>query len=348
MRYLIFDIECANWFDNVGKITSFGYVVANEKFEILEYDDIVIDPEVKFDSYVLKKMMKYDKNFIYAQPNFCEFNDKISSLINEKNQIILGHTMNRDALSLIHSTLHCKLQPYNFDFVNIEEIYKHFEKPTEGFSLEKICNFFDIDCTEELHKSSYDALLTMKAAKAMSDKYEMSIAELAEKVSLSNFRCLDCKIYQKNEENDFVDLDDGKNKIRGYNKIIFSRFLQRNVEIENDRFNNKYFYFSKAYSSGHFIEMMAIANFLKKNGAKLAKYRNTADFCVVNKKLSDVDNSKFKAEILTFDEFFALANCSKKQFFENYKPEVKYFEIDYRQYLEKKVDKSYQSERSHR
>lgn len=41
MRYLFFDIECSE-----GKsMCSFGYVLTDEKFRILEKDDILMNPE---------------------------------------------------------------------------------------------------------------------------------------------------------------------------------------------------------------------------------------------------------------------------------------------------------------
>lgn len=45
MRYLIFDIECCD-----GKhICEFGYVIADENFEIQEKTTLLIDPEHPFD-----------------------------------------------------------------------------------------------------------------------------------------------------------------------------------------------------------------------------------------------------------------------------------------------------------
>ena len=45
MRYLAFDIECCD-----GKhICEFGYVIADDKFKILEKDIILINPESRFD-----------------------------------------------------------------------------------------------------------------------------------------------------------------------------------------------------------------------------------------------------------------------------------------------------------
>ena len=49
MKYLFFDIECANCFDGTGKICEFGYIQTDEKFNILEEDSIKINPCAPFD-----------------------------------------------------------------------------------------------------------------------------------------------------------------------------------------------------------------------------------------------------------------------------------------------------------
>ena len=44
MRYLFFDIECCNG----RNICEFGYVITDDKFNILEKKDFTINPENKF------------------------------------------------------------------------------------------------------------------------------------------------------------------------------------------------------------------------------------------------------------------------------------------------------------
>ena len=63
MNFLFFDIECANCFGGVGKIFSFGYVLTDEHFNILERDDILMNPDVtRWDWYVIKNMVAYDRS----------------------------------------------------------------------------------------------------------------------------------------------------------------------------------------------------------------------------------------------------------------------------------------------
>ena len=58
MKYLFFDIDCANCNDRRGKIYSFGYIIADEGLNVIESEkDIVMNPDVdKWDWYVLKNI----------------------------------------------------------------------------------------------------------------------------------------------------------------------------------------------------------------------------------------------------------------------------------------------------
>ena len=46
MKYLFFDIECANSFDGICKMCSFGYAIFDNKFNKIESKDILMDPEM--------------------------------------------------------------------------------------------------------------------------------------------------------------------------------------------------------------------------------------------------------------------------------------------------------------
>ena len=54
MEFLFFDVECANCFGGVGKMCSFGYVLVDSEFNVIETDDIVMNPEAPFDWYLTK------------------------------------------------------------------------------------------------------------------------------------------------------------------------------------------------------------------------------------------------------------------------------------------------------
>ena len=70
MKYLFFDIECANCFDGKGKICEFGYVQTDENFSIIEKESFKINPCAPFD----KKGFEFNKKV-------SEFNKKSFGLM---------------------------------------------------------------------------------------------------------------------------------------------------------------------------------------------------------------------------------------------------------------------------
>ena len=65
--YLFFDIECANCFGGVGKMCSFGYVLTDEDFNVIDSQDVAMNPEAEFDWYLFspknKCRLAYSKDY---------------------------------------------------------------------------------------------------------------------------------------------------------------------------------------------------------------------------------------------------------------------------------------------
>lgn len=74
MNFLFFDIECANSYGKHFSICSFGYCITTENFKIIKKEDIVINPESKFEKRLLTKNsdcpLAYPEEFFKQQPNF--------------------------------------------------------------------------------------------------------------------------------------------------------------------------------------------------------------------------------------------------------------------------------------
>ena len=70
MRFLFFDMEFANG-QVPGSIYSFGYLVTDEEFEVLEEGtDILINPECTGNEYVEQNILAYPKEEVEAAPAF--------------------------------------------------------------------------------------------------------------------------------------------------------------------------------------------------------------------------------------------------------------------------------------
>ena len=174
MTYLFFDIECANCFDGIGKICSFGYVLCDENFSVIETDDLLMNPAAPFDWYLFKKNSKcrlaYSREDYIKNPEFPEHYAKIKSLLEAGNRIIIGFGCQNDV-----ATIATECMRYDLDLIdfNCHDIHTVLEKIYDfkgglGSFVEK----FGIS-TEgmDFHDSRSDAFFTMKVTEhLMRDK----------------------------------------------------------------------------------------------------------------------------------------------------------------------------------
>ena len=183
--YLFFDIECANCFDGVGKMCSFGYVVVDQDFNILDEDDVVMNPETEFDWYLFdpKKgcMLAYSKDYFRMQHNFESFHGGIKKLMEAPDRKIVGFSSSNDVGFLVSAC-----ERYNLPSINYAcyEICTVVEQANGGAhkKLDEWCDFYGADIKGlQKHKSSDDAKMTMLLTKAFCEKSGIGLEELLEK-----------------------------------------------------------------------------------------------------------------------------------------------------------------------
>lgn len=181
MTYLFFDIECANSFNGIGKICSFGYVLCNEDFSVIESDDLLMNPDTIFDWYLFKEDSKcrlaYTREDYINNPKFPQHYKKIKSLLEASNQIIFGFGCQNDVATIATECLRYDLDLIDFNCHDIhtvlEKIYEikgglgtyveKFEIPTDGM---------------EFHDSKADAFFTMKVTEKLMNEQKKPLKEI--------------------------------------------------------------------------------------------------------------------------------------------------------------------------
>lgn len=171
MNYLFFDIECA---DGRKAICEFGYVLCNDKFQIIEQDNFVMNPEAEFKLTGRKGqkdlVLSYSVEEYKNSPNFKYYYEKIYNLLTDKNNKILGFGANNDILFL---TLDCnrykmdKIPFTSFDVQTlINVLYKEYTSLDNSFEKyvksDQKDNFI-------LHRASHDSMKTMLLFKSLSE-----------------------------------------------------------------------------------------------------------------------------------------------------------------------------------
>jgi len=181
MAYLFFDIECIH----VAKrdyIFSFGYVICDEKFNIIEQRDILINPDVNFQVSTGIKI-HYHWNAIKSQPTFIYFYETIKQLLESPSHHIFGHAIDNDIRFLFQECQQYSLPGFNFEFIDTQVIFDHFHQCESRSSIAKILNYYQIN-PEALHRSDIDALYNMTYVKKLCDEQGIPLIELVNKPNI--------------------------------------------------------------------------------------------------------------------------------------------------------------------
>ncbi len=186
MEYVFFDIECACVYKNVAKICVFGYCVCDEKFNIIQKEDILINPNGKFhltdrggDGIVLP----YDYEEFKKYPPFPHFYSRIKKLLEGEDKLVFGHAAVNDVKYLCLETRRYKLPSFSFRFADTQVIYMAMTKTFDRQAgLEALTEIFEVEYTP--HCAADDAYATMKIAEAMCEKEQCSLSELLERFSV--------------------------------------------------------------------------------------------------------------------------------------------------------------------
>ena len=88
MKYLFFDIECSVVSKKAAKICAFGYCLTDEKFDILEKEDLLINPQGGFHLTDRKGTQGLVLPYEYAgfknYPTFLQRKEKIYGLLQRR------------------------------------------------------------------------------------------------------------------------------------------------------------------------------------------------------------------------------------------------------------------------
>ncbi len=183
--FVFFDCECANTFNGAGKICSLGYVITDDDLNVIESEDVVINPECEFDWYLLSGKgeckLAYSKDYFRAKPNFESYFKNIKKMFTTGNRYIAGFAVDND-VGFVNSAC----QRYNLDLIQFRAfdvakiLEKHYGTKRKLFQW---AEFFKIDMTEfSSHKSVDDAMVTMLCLK----KYCEATGKSAEEVFTEN------------------------------------------------------------------------------------------------------------------------------------------------------------------
>ena len=177
MNYLFFDIECATCVGG-GKLCEFGYVLTDKDFNVKERDNFLIDPDAKFDEYVINHMLHHTLADYKNSPKFPVFYDKIIGLLKTEETIIVGHTTKGDIEHIGDDCVRYGLPFYDFTYADIAELFKIHSKKRDSTALVKMYEEFGGKQSGLEHSAICDAEMTAFVAKSLEAETGVSFEEL--------------------------------------------------------------------------------------------------------------------------------------------------------------------------
>lgn len=170
MNLVFFDIECACVHKTYAKICAFGYVICDEKFNILEKEEILINPKGRFELTDRKGEKGIVLPYEYAEfskyPAFPTVYPSIKALLEDKNNIVIGHAVLNDVKYLNLETRRFRLPSFEFSFSDSQLIFMSFANDfSHQFGLEHIAGELGVEFVP--HRAVDDAYATMRIIEAM-------------------------------------------------------------------------------------------------------------------------------------------------------------------------------------
>lgn len=327
MNYLFFDIECANCDHGNGKICSFGYVKVNESLDVVEENDIIINPKAPFhlrgygaNAKVNIELAYPESVFNSAEP-FPKHYDTLKALLTEPDTLLFGYAPENDAGFLRSEFERYRLPMINFDFYDVQRLFKHCTSDEEDgnlVSLSSACEKLGIDPDIANHKSSSDALATAMVLKKLCQEQNLSPVELIKKYPLCVGSLKNGNLTASYFKPRPALLPSEKNMMKSINKDRFKNVL-RKLAITFPSCKGKRVCFSWSYEYYHFSEMCVLATELMRNGyrytAKVSEcdifVKKPSGFGIPCKKLieaEELSEKRGRPKLIEFNELLVKIN----------------------------------------
>lgn len=298
MDYLFYDIECSD-----GRhMCSFGYVITDEYFNILEKADILINPEAIFHTGAWSKKnrekdpgieLAYPKERFKANPTFPARYERIQRLLQHDDRKIIGFSHHNDALFLTVACKRYELPIIDYKFYDAQEMFGESRNIVNQVALNAIAEALEVDLSKLVqHRSDDDAEASMLVTKALCEDLGLTLEELIGHCP----RCAGevtaegkCKYYvreAKRAEKRMRAAAVRSNRMTTKNLEEFKKYV-RSLEpdpILELTFRGKKVTLNSPYEYKHFKETCLIAKEIAARGGRYVRMGSEADIYVADEQ----------------------------------------------------------------
>lgn len=341
MRYLSFDIECCDG----QHICEFGYVLADEQFNVLKKDFFIINPEKPFKLTGRPQeddlTLCFQEETYYAGFTFPHYYEKIKELLTFEDQIIIGHALSNDAGFLRNACREYKLDPINFSFFDTQKAYALYTNEKSRISLETAGEQFHLDKPSFLHKSDDDALLTLQMMKKLCELSSASLSEMKVLYPTANGCSHNFNImYTGNSLPEMLEAlaknpDALSNKRKEMCLKQFAKNVKANAPIKNSKLSGSKLCFSSSFEKYNFKDTLVLiqmlANYNCHYNMKMSENeyyvatQEELDSTEINERTryySALHNKEKEHTVITFDELYEILSTSEAAVKESPWPQI--------------------------
>ena len=284
MNLVFFDIECASVTKYSAKICAFGYVVCDENFNIIKKEDILVNPKGGFHLTDRKGDKGIVLPYSYADfKNYTPFTkiyDFVKSLLEDKNNVVLGHSTMNDVKYLNLETKRFKLPSFNFSFSDSQLIYMAYKNDyTRQMGLESIANELGVEFTP--HRAADDAYATMRIVEAMCKVNGCGYFELTKRLRLKNGTIKNYNVTAPTSggEKEYHDKVRTMKRERSEKRVEYFNYISRKKIKRSGK------YYGKTFTFSHEIEdnlplAKKLADMIYLNGGRYSTHLTHSDFYV--------------------------------------------------------------------
>lgn len=176
MKYLFFDIEGAC--PKLSTIATFGYVLTDENFDLIAREDILMNPNSKYDWYVVKKLLSYTKSQLAKEPTFDFHYDKIKALLEDEDTLVCGFSISNDLKYLNSECKRYDLPSFEFSYMDVQTLIDKVFESKNQIGIERAYDLLEINDEILLHRSDEDAFAAMNVTKKLCSLKSASLSEL--------------------------------------------------------------------------------------------------------------------------------------------------------------------------
>ena len=313
---VFFDLECANCNKHIAKICEFGYVITDDELNIIERDELLIDPRAGFNTYGFQKAglkLAYTTAQYRKAPPLKDRYEFIKSLLTDGNNRVFGYSTEYDAEYINSDFRRSGLEPINFKFVDVMKLFREYLGRKEKLSLDVV--YSECENVPEVyhHQAENDAFMTVECLKLFLRTSGMTLEDVINGCPLAHGELfngrvvVDGTIFRYTKGNRMSNTNDG---------IVKSLAENTPVKKRRDGVDGLTFCFDRKYYKEHFAQVLLATDKVVSCGGKMTNITSKANYLVVERKGDKIAHSR-RQKVVWLGHFAAIIGLDLRRFDEN-------------------------------